>query len=444
MRKTLLAAALAAFGLSACSSLSDKTPQEMMQISMARSLKQDHSYNFSGEARVYLSKQQDGVAPPDAAAEVTTDENNTNAAGAATGTAYDALADNLDEATSERALALMMEEAYLGKDGKGIGDMMVKGLQEYPVLASYIGNGRLKLDGAVDMREQLLEVVPELELNGRNEQIAVKMPILMNGKDMSITAELPDSLPVVLNFLVDKPMRNRLLSEPVRLSLSDGDKQGMPVRNAMKAAVYAVYKAYGELPPGTFKLKEMDSFGKQIGSRYRLEMALDGKTNRAYYEAALREFSAKLDELEQTSPEAGATEAGYDRVHSIAGSIVRMSTMLDVEKVYGSPVLSSFYLDRKGRLVGMRQYVQFNGSNGQALNVDSNLKLYNFGKPVFTFQPKNAKTISLNELRDAINTQKKERDRTRYGRDEGGYADDLSDIEAPTEPYVIEEQVLAK
>lgn len=49
MKKTLLAASLAVLGLSACGSLNDKTPYEMAQISMARSLKQDHSYNFQGE-----------------------------------------------------------------------------------------------------------------------------------------------------------------------------------------------------------------------------------------------------------------------------------------------------------------------------------------------------------------------------------------------------------
>ena len=63
MKKTLLAASLAVLGLSACGSLNDKTPYEMAQISMARSLKQDHSYNFQGEMRAYLSKPQEGVAP---------------------------------------------------------------------------------------------------------------------------------------------------------------------------------------------------------------------------------------------------------------------------------------------------------------------------------------------------------------------------------------------
>ena len=56
MKKTLLAASLAVLGLSACGSLNDKTPYEMAQISMARSLKQDHSYNFQGEMGAFLSK----------------------------------------------------------------------------------------------------------------------------------------------------------------------------------------------------------------------------------------------------------------------------------------------------------------------------------------------------------------------------------------------------
>ncbi|MDO5640209.1 MAG: hypothetical protein Q4G28_10120 [Neisseria sp.] len=455
MRKTLLAAALAALGLSGCNSLGGKTPQEMMQISMARSLKQDSSYNFSGEARVYLSNQEDGVAPGTAAKPALQTKEGDAAGNTTAAATHDADAAMSDEAA--RAAHQAAEDALYDYLGDGVADSLVSGnalmeglggkmadmMQEYPALANYLQNGRLKMSGAVDLREELMEFTPELVLAGRNEQLAVKMPLLFNGKDMSITADLPDSVPLILNFLVGSDMRERLIREPVRMAISEEDKKGMPVRNAVKAAVYAAYKAYGELPPEAFRFKEMDSFGKETGSRYRLELMMNSRITRAYYDAMLREFINKLDELEQSSPEAGATAEGYDRVREMSRSMVAMIKSSDADKIYGGPMFASFYLNGKGRLVGLRQYAQLNGSNNKALNIDGGVKLYNFGKPVFTFKPQAAKTIGFKELAAAIRKQTEARYQARYG---GRYdaSDDMADIPVPQEPDVIEEKVLSE
>ncbi len=437
MRKTLLAVSLAALGLSACSSLDGKTPQEMMQISMARSLKQDYSYDFSGEGRVYLSKQADGVAP-EAAALMRERAAAQEVAQAAAGDSVANQTDGVDNLDADMMAALF---------GEGrMGGEMADTVQQYPGLAQYIANGRLNYSGAVDLRAQLMEFVPELVLNGRNERLSVKAPLLFDGKDLSVTADLPDSLPMILNFFVDPPMRERLLREPIRIALSEKDKQGIPVRHVVHAAVYAAYKAYGALPQQAFKPKEMDSFGKQAGGRYRLELVMDKDISKAYYDAGLREFLAKLDELEQASPEAGATPEGYEKVRKVSREMMESVTAMDASEIYGSPLFSSFYLDRKGRLVGLRQYMQFDGSKGQALNIDSNLKLFNFGKPTFTFKPQQAKTIAFTDLMASINKQREAKSAERYARYGSRYGaeDVMAEIETPAQPNVIEEKVLAK
>lgn len=59
MRKVFWAVLLpVTMGLSACGTLNGKSPQDMMKIAMERSTKQDSSYNFSGEMRIFLSEKQ--------------------------------------------------------------------------------------------------------------------------------------------------------------------------------------------------------------------------------------------------------------------------------------------------------------------------------------------------------------------------------------------------
>ena len=182
MKKTLLAASLAVLGLSACGSLNDKTPYEMAQISMARSLKQDHSYNFQGEMRAYLSKPQEGVAPETVSAnrqaqaladETAAADEAITAASAAAAAADAAAASDASPAETEQeaaaAIAAAQDEAaamqaFIDAYASNMGGKMADYLQEYPALAHYIANGRLKVDGALDLRAEKMELTSVLLL----------------------------------------------------------------------------------------------------------------------------------------------------------------------------------------------------------------------------------------------------------------------------------------
>ena len=462
MKKTLLAASLAVLGLSACGSLNDKTPYEMAQISMARSLKQDHSYNFQGEMRAYLSKPQEGVAPETVSAnrqaqaladETAAADEAITAASAAAAAADAAAASDASPAETEQeaaaAIAAAQDEAaamqaFIDAYASNMGGKMADYLQEYPALAHYIANGRLKVDGALDLRAEKMELTPELVLQGRNEYTSIKVPMLFDGKDMSVTVDTPALVPVVLGFFTDMPMRERLIHEPIRFTLSDEDKKGLPLRNAMNAFVQAAYSAYSALPPEAFRLKEMDAFGKQTGSRYRVEYSMNTANSRLYNEALLRDFLAKLDELERTTPEAGATAEGYEKVREFARESLKGNQMMDTDKILGSPMFTSLYLDRKGRLLGMRQYMQLNGSKAQALNFDAGMKLFNYGKPVFAFKPQNAEVIEIADLIESVKRQDSGSPTALDGYGGTGDSGGVEDIELPQSPNVIEEHVVGR
>ena len=63
MKKTFCLVLAAAFGLSACSSLENKSAHEMMAISLDRVYTDDYSYNIDSEVKFHTSTAEAGVAP---------------------------------------------------------------------------------------------------------------------------------------------------------------------------------------------------------------------------------------------------------------------------------------------------------------------------------------------------------------------------------------------
>lgn len=63
MKKTFCLVLAAAFGLSACSSLENKSAHEMMAISLDRVYTDDYSYNIDSEVKFHTSTVEAGVAP---------------------------------------------------------------------------------------------------------------------------------------------------------------------------------------------------------------------------------------------------------------------------------------------------------------------------------------------------------------------------------------------
>ena len=83
------------------------------------------------------------------------------------------------------------------------------------------------------------------------------------------------------------------------------------------------------------------------------------------------------------------------------------------------------YLDSKSRFVGQRRYTQINGKEN-AFNIDMTLRMYNFGKPKFTFRPDPAQTVSMKEYADALAERRKNR--------QDGSADTQAENTRPTSP----------
>ena len=421
MKKTLLAALVAAVGLSACSSLDGKSPSEMMKISTERSLTKDYSYNFDGEVRAFLSDKDKGVAPKVEAEVAATENKSSESLAAEAASAAEAAAVEAEKAIEASKTAVEHEEEqseseYAEHDyemektdwGKEITD----GLQKYPGVERYLHESRLKFNGAVDLRAKKIEIVPELQIKARNEFSSVKMPILLDGNDMSVSVDTPSSIPMVLNFLIKDPaMRTRMVNQSFRFNWADVENKEIPLKSTLKAVVKSAYTAYNSFPADQFRLDEIDEFGKRVGARYHIRIILTDKNLDTYYQAFFNGFNEELTRLEIAGRDEGSTREGYDKVRSafedMKGSVSFAAAQTN--EWLGAPMVESLYLDRKGRMVGRRSYVQMNGTE-KAFNIDMSLAMSRFGNPVFTYQPKASESVSLKELIEAFKAQNSESD----------------------------------
>lgn len=482
MKLSSLTTALAVIGLSACSTLDGKSPHEMVSHSIERSLTKDYSYNFQGEIKVAFTPFDKGYAPEPAAkekaaadlaagleavseaaskaeAEAKAEANAASAVNAAefaadytepeeaAGSEYSDGTDSENNGDDYRAAAFVMNTitpsllTAMPSSSNNIGRKAADYLYERPAIARYLENARIKYSGALDLRRKKLELTPEFSLVNRNESTRISMPMLLDGEEMSIIVDLPASIPAALNLIAPPALRERLIHEPIYLKLSDVDEiisdsskeiqdspKNYPLKTMVKAMFIAAYRAYADIPPQYYHSLPPDEYTKQAGGTYRIHYLMDDKFEKLFTLAMKKHFSQEFDRLQKEKPEPTVSKEKYEKTKQLfLGAFDSLNDSARLSDIAGMPISSDWYLDKKGRLVGVRHYVQINGEL-QALNIDSVLYMNRFGKPVFTFNPDKTKTISLKEAIKAF---------------KGNKSDETADIpdSEDQEPYKIYEHV---
>ena len=362
MKTMRLLWAVMAISLGACSSLDGKTAHEMVKVSAQRSLTQDSQYNFAGEMQV-------------SGRELTQEE---------------------------------LSRALTDHKGSLIG-MAADAMKEYPAMGYYLEQSRIKMTGAVDLPAQKVELIPEWSVQARNDHASMRMPILFDGNDMSVTVDMPVAVPIILNFLVEPAMRARLVHEPIRFTLADASKKSsqQPIKTAIQAAWIASSRAYQDMPAEQFQLLPLDAFAQESGAKYRIGLQWTTQNQQAYFKAFTHHWGLAFDRLQQEQPEPHVNAQAYQNLRAAMMKWAQKWLIEEdwLEPLFGQNVMRNLYLDGKGRLVGYRDYGQSQGKK-QVLNVETRMKLFNFGKPKFSFQPVAEKSISLAELLKSIQIQR--------------------------------------
>ena len=414
MNKIIGLAIAAVFGLSACSNLDHKTAHEVMSISNDRILKEDRSFNITGSSRIYISPLAEAVLADEKVKKKA--EAKAKDAKAKEGEAASSMkvAQEDDAALkqefSEREEAEFRNAMLDALPDGNIAQVAVDYLDKYPAISSYMEGVHLNYESAVDLSTRQFEMIPELVINNHNEKLSIKLPMKLDAEKWEIYVDLPASVSAIVNVYTDEKIGKRLIKEPLKVSLKEiGDSKHMPFDHIAEAGVRAFLSANKAMPADAYVFKEMDAFGKANHARYRVRHVMKPEYDSVVMKAMAKAFDEELSKLQKT-PQPGSTEEDYKNAREFFSMSVNISDNqpLSFQRVFGNNLVVDYYLDRKGRMLASRMYMQINGTH-KAINIIGDSVYSNYGKPVFKLNPQ-GKGITWKELKEFFSSNKKEDD----------------------------------
>ena len=414
MKKIIGLAIAAAFGLSACSNLDHKTAHEVMSISNDRILKEDRSFNITGSSRIYISPLAEAVLA-DEKVEKKAEAKAKDAKakeGEAASSMKVAQEDDaaLKQEFSEREEAEFRNAMLDALPDGNIAQVAVDYLDKYPAISSYMEGVHLNYESAVDLSTRQFELIPELTINNHNEKLSIKLPMKLDAEKWEIYIDPPASAAAIISVYTDEKIGKRLIKEPLKLSLKEiGDSKRMPFDHVAEAGVRAFLSANKAMPADAYVFKEMDAFGKANHARYRVRHVMKPEYDSVVMKAMAKAFDEELSKLQKT-PQPGSTEEDYKNAREFFSMSVNISDNqpLSVQRIFGNNLVVDYYLDRKGRMLASRMYMQINGTH-KAINIIGDSVYSNYGKPVFKLNPQ-GKGITWKELKEFFSSNKKEDD----------------------------------
>lgn len=414
MNKIIGLAIAAVLGLSACSNLDHKTAHEVMSISNDRILKEDRSFNITGSSRIYISPLAEAVLA-DEKVEKKAEAKAKDAKakeGEAASSMKVAQEDDaaLKQEFSEREEAEFRNAMLDALPDGNIAQVAVDYLDKYPAISSYMEGVHLNYESAVDLSTRQFEMIPELVINNHNEKLSIKLPMKLDAEKWEIYVDLPASVSAIVNVYTDEKIGKRLIKEPLKVSLKEiGDSKHMPFDHIAEAGVRAFLSANKAMPADAYVFKEMDAFGKANHARYRVRHVMKPEYDSVVMKAMAKAFDEELSKLQKT-PQLGSTEEDYKNAREFFSMSVNISDNqpLSFQRIFGNNLVVDYYLDRKGRMLASRMYMQINGTH-KAINIIGDSVYSNYGKPVFKLNPQ-GKGITWKELKEFFSSNKKEDD----------------------------------
>lgn len=377
--------AISAVVLSACSSVAEKTPDEMYRYSLQRQFKQDSQYNFTGKIAF-------NVLP----------EINEKARQAAL--------DKLIESETQVAEWRYDDEPEMQKPEK-IRERAEKRLARSDFMAEhFINHVSVPFTGAYDLPSGQFEIVPEIRYETRNAISSMKLPMLIDAKNASLIID-PAAVSPFLDMNASK-MGDDFAGEPinnryVRITVPDDLRKKLPMKDLFMAFPKALDDAYATYDKSAFTVLPLNERAKQLGATHRIGIkSTSGKDD----QVATVLVNSLVEQLAQKQKDGTAQSnvkaEDYTRfVEVLRAANQETEELSDYKKALKNTVLESeAYFNNQGRLLSYVQSAvmpdEFSEKylDGKKMRVQYEFDMNYNKKPTFVIQPNETNTIDLKKV----------------------------------------------
>ncbi len=409
----LLAVATSALALGACSSIGNKSADEMVRYAVQHNLTRDNQYNFEGKMFVQEVEMPEPQADLVAVAAADEAEDTAEAAGAAAAAAAEAAKYTDDDVIAAAAAAAeAAEDPELVEAEAWASPLTLETEAEYAQwMRHWMRSISVPYTGAVDLPAGKIEMIPELRYDTRNAMASMKFPVQININDLSLLADPAAVAPFVDMFASGSSMQP-LGDKLVRVGLPEEWRKHIPMQSILAAIPKAIDDGYAALDKQAYQKLDMDEDGRKVGARYRVGLNTTLQQSNQLTAAMMESLRSQLAETAKNNPQAGISAEDYEytieaiawfaKLYANPGSLggdAEMEQILGAMKTH-----TDFYLDGRGRIVAMRQNMTFPPLLSVLMGSEKNYQVISWwrlnytGKPTFTLQSTPQNTQDLTQI----------------------------------------------
>lgn len=369
--------------VSACSDKNEKSPDKMVRTGIQRIMTEDNQFNFSGSYQTEFiiqnneNKSPSEITEPTIASEVSASE-------ASVSEEYD---DDTSELTEYHRKEMDLYNKSLGK-----------------ILGQLSKSFSVPFTGAVDMKKGVMEFIPEVRYEDKNVLISFKFPTYLDFNNLSLYLDGS-----AITHLSDAMPNNKMVigDKYIQFAVPQDKAQHLPVADLLKNLPKSIDDGYASINPSAFKKVNVDEFGKTLEAKYQVNLNTDYASSLKYdtvilqsLSKALKETAAKADQNNKYKPEDYAMLEniidGVASIYSDSNNILadtRMGAYMKQLKNQSNLMVSNFYFDSKGRIIGIRfktdlpMAITGREEPKGTIRIDYKLRMDYTGSPKFTMKP---------------------------------------------------------
>lgn len=262
--------------------------------------------------------------------------------------------------------------------------MMLKNLkltpQQIQVLNdSYLAPHVFSYKGSYNPTNNQFSTVYEESLNRPFVDTYRRVPVLVDFKEMSITAEPDIALPFIGVFsllsdnkqTLDKNSLGNLAGKSVKLTLPDKLKQKIPLNLLKDTLITAIGKSYADLPAERFSDITLDDYAKSLNASRAVKLNLTHQDIGYLFGRSMKYWANQLNTLTAQHPEYLTNPEDFKVSLDLLNALNRHYRAEDVAKI--AQIIEAilplsyngynyYYFDSQNKLIGYRKNTDYSTS----------------------------------------------------------------------------------